>query len=355
MTLNERARDSDKTVMGFLLQLLVVILAAAPASSGAAHFCLTEFREIFGKPKNHVVHADADHVQMAPEFLKATEEVYDLLPDSFVRPERLTLDLIGKKGHGSFCVTTEGKIVCETLLSDSLYARRGAEVLKNDLGVHTHELGHLVSYANYHKTKPALTDFLFNEKHPFFETELDAAVKASDQATHSKLEYDAVARGTNQKLADLRYQAWESAKARFEKAKQAFLDKRQFWRAYDEVFADLIAVAWSKDPKIIARGTRDSFGRMSEARDFSVQRGIRGWRADNVHDQFAPVRSHLWSRYLEKDPSAATKVIGATHRAMLREIEATLADPKLFELSLGEKNQRFIDEIDRQMAASKSP
>ena len=344
-------------VAAFNSLLSVLTLAIGTIALGPSSFavepsaCLNQLREIIGSSDlpRHFVHPDATHTQMANEFLKATQEVYALLPKEFKRPQHVDLDLISKRGKGSFCNTGEGKIVCEALMSDRIYKNHGVEALKGDLAVHVHELSHLISYENYHAPGSRLEVFLHDYEHPFLKPELEATINADQRMTQAELEYENASKETNERLADQKYATFENLEKDFKLAQARLLRKRAFWQAYDEVFADLIAVSWSKDPQVIAKKTRETLLRTNDARDFSIPRAVTGWISDDVHNDFSPVRSHLWSRYLEKDPACATRLIGATHRALLHEIDATLANPKLYEMSLAQKNQRFIDEVDREM------
>jgi hypothetical protein len=78
--------------------------------------------------------------------------------------------------------------------------------------------------------------------------------------------------------------------------------KREEWylqqaKAYEELFADLLAAVHSKDPSIIRKSlAHESYSAMD--RDFISANPILGWHDTESHGKFAPTRSFIGKYYL---------------------------------------------------------
>lgn len=78
--------------------------------------------------------------------------------------------------------------------------------------------------------------------------------------------------------------------------------KREEWylnqaKAYEELFADLLAAIHSKDPSIIRKNLADESYSAAD-RDFISENPILGWHNRESHGKFAPTRSFIGKYYL---------------------------------------------------------
>ncbi|PIW55310.1 MAG: hypothetical protein COW16_06755, partial [Sphingomonadales bacterium CG12_big_fil_rev_8_21_14_0_65_65_10] len=64
--------------------------------------------------------------------------------------------------------------------------------------------------------------------------------------------------------------------------------------AYEELFADVLAVIVSKDPKIMSR-----YGNRDFTRIFTSEE-VQQWNSRDSHDFLDPVRSHIYQQILSK-------------------------------------------------------
>ena len=113
--------------------------------------------------------------------------------------------------------------------------------------------------------------------------------------------------------------------------------------AYEELFSDLYAVLYLKDPAAIAKELADKPLAAQRLRDFSAKIPVLGWRNDKEHEIFAPCRSFIGTHYLG-DPRLQGKeelLLGTVFSA----IQAELRVPGSHRRNAQQLNQAVIDRL----------
>ncbi|EQC45035.1 hypothetical protein M899_0550 [Bacteriovorax sp. BSW11_IV] len=112
---------------------------------------------------------------------------------------------------------------------------------------------------------------------------------------------------------------------------------------FDELFADFIAVIGTNDPKAIHRASGNSSSK--KGRDFTSNLPIHNWQEESVHRMYGPVRSFLWSRYMN-NPSYKEHlglVAEGLIKAIAKEIDEILLEG--LTLTSSQRNIRLIEKI----------
>ncbi len=121
---------------------------------------------------------------------------------------------------------------------------------------------------------------------------------------------------------------------------------------YHELFADAVAVVYTRDPKALKNALAhptDPDLQANDERDFSLSHESESWHHDEAHNMLSPVRSHLWSllSQLEENERSNQEILRALYSAIKEEILTRTSDPKLWELPIPEVNRRLIKRIPR--------
>ena len=96
---------------------------------------------------------------------------------------------------------------------------------------------------------------------------------------------------------------------------------------YSEFFADLLTVHTFKNPEAIRNGLerveRSARGTPAfQGRDFKIMHDVQGWEYGEPHILLAPVRSHVWKKYLSRKPYAGTpQVLTHVFNAIISELK----------------------------------
>lgn len=113
---------------------------------------------------------------------------------------------------------------------------------------------------------------------------------------------------------------------------------------FDELYADFIAVVGTNDPKSIQRATGHNRS-SKKGRDFSSNIPAHSWSDESIHRTYGPVRSFLWSRYMN-NPTYKDNlgiISESLIKAIAKEIDEILADDLV--LTSSQKNIRLIEKI----------
>lgn len=121
---------------------------------------------------------------------------------------------------------------------------------------------------------------------------------------------------------------------------------------YHELFADAVAVVYTRDPKAVKNALAHptvSDHHADYERDFSLSHEAGSWHQDEVHSMLSPTRSHLWTLIskLKKNEKSNQEILRALYSSIKEEIIARTNDPKLWQLPVPEVNQRLIKRIPR--------
>jgi hypothetical protein len=109
--------------------------------------------------------------------------------------------------------------------------------------------------------------------------------------------------------------------------------------AYEELFADTIAVLAAKDPKVISSVADDM------DRDFSTIHAIKGWTKSDVHNAYSPVRSYLYQNYL-KNPETLE------HPEHLLESLLKAIGERIDIAKRGQENEPTVEELNLRLIAT---
>lgn len=121
---------------------------------------------------------------------------------------------------------------------------------------------------------------------------------------------------------------------------------------YHELFADAVAVVYTRDPKALKKALASPIDpdlNADDERDFSLTHETSTWHFDEAHNMLSPVRSHLWSLIskLDENERSNQEILRTLYSAIKEEIITRTSDPKLWELPVPEVNQRLIKRIPR--------
>lgn len=113
---------------------------------------------------------------------------------------------------------------------------------------------------------------------------------------------------------------------------------------YQELFADMLAITASRDPRILHRTTRMLGGMGTKHR--SAVRGVleASWTQEENHALFAPIRGFLWQRYLSvrENESRLGEIFAIIFQTMAEEIVARVRDQALTEMQPEIMNRRLL-------------
>ena len=125
--------------------------------------------------------------------------------------------------------------------------------------------------------------------------------------------------------------------------------------AYNEFFADSVAVIEARDPDAIYNAlhyTGDSPKEVArqKLRSFSARNGTSDAYNKDPHASLAQVRSHVGHRYYFTAPFASdrARVLSTVLDAIGKELQARMTQPKLKVMSNQEMNRRLIEKIDEE-------
>jgi hypothetical protein len=202
-----------------------------------------------------------------------------------------------------------------------------------------------------------------------------------DRAGRRKLELAALRQRRDEVEAQLLAVADEGVRARYVEATARYreamkrveaiggmnvsLDPPDIETAYDELFADVVAVLHDRDGRAVMRssmysGPHDDFGKIrarARMRDFTRRHSVKGWKETNPHVLYGPVRSHLWRTYLShpggmEDRAGTLKKVFDAIREEIRERHAVA---ELYDLAPEAANERLIRRIDERFASPLTP
>ncbi len=125
---------------------------------------------------------------------------------------------------------------------------------------------------------------------------------------------------------------------------------------YHELFADTVAILYTRDPRAISFGLadpQDLLGKNAsesdrlamDERDYSLPHPLENWKETKPHGMLAPVRSHFW-KIISSHPEATNQeLLRFLYNAIKSELLLRSADPKLWNLSVEDVNSRLIKKL----------
>jgi len=221
-----------------------------------------------------------------------------------------------------------------------------------------HEYGHIL----IHETFPDWIPGVYRKIERLKRKTLERLKGIGDET--SEYNADLVRKRTLMLSADdPRTKELAALKKALDAAEMKYYEVSIYSSAYQELFADTVAVALEGDGKAIYRtlhrtGTKDPIKtKLANARDFTRKYSVSRWRATQKHVYFSPTRAYLWKHYLSNPEfrRQPQEIVRKLYLAIRREFLDLYSTGKLEKISPSDANRRMIEAIERQFAIVDHP
>ena len=144
----------------------------------------------------------------------------------------------------------------------------------------------------------------------------------------------------------IKAQFWRDLHEKLDPREKRFLspeeaDLKAMMGAYHELFADMVSVVWSQNPKVISDSLNGDAARDFESPHFRHWRKSRNFSGEHLY--FYPVRVAFWRAIKNRlnEPGFREKILPTAFRVLVADAEAHISefsqDPKL----IAEQNRRL--------------